>query len=376
MIKGKKAPSHSLFTELVDRQIIHGLALEYEHVLLFLNPKTASKMKKPLFRLNASHRRLGSWDAAKREISISRHHALVHSWYSIRAVLRHEMAHQMADEVFGAQGESAHGPTFHKACKLLRANPNGTHDPADRLADNRAAACSREDRLFDRIKKLMALSNSENAHEAAAALTKAHELILKYNLPLLKGHATPSYTTMFLGQPALRHYRESYLLAHLLQDFYFVEGLWVSSYVLEKGKMGRVFEISGTSANVKIAAYVYQCVWNYIERQWEKYAFGQKLGRYRKSDFSAGIITGFHQKLSKEKYYPALSSDEKALVLKGDPQLKKFMSERYPHTRSVSRSKAAMNPDIYSKGLDRGKRLCLLQGIEIHSKAKIKQIKH
>ena len=135
---------------------------------------------------------------------------------------------------------------------------------------------------------------------------------------------------MFLGKPALRHYREDYLLARLLMEFYFVEGLWVASYVINKGKMGRVLETSGTSTNVEIAAYVYDCVHNYIEKQWESYSLGQKLGRYQRSDFASGIITGFHQKLENERYPQALKPGEKALILTGDPHLKAYIKYRYP----------------------------------------------
>lgn len=223
----------------------------------------------------------------------------------------------------------------------------------------------------------MALSNSDNSHEAAFALAKAHELILKYNLPLLKYSTTTStYTTRFLGQPALRHYREDYLLAHLLQEFYFVEGIWVNSYVLEKGKMGRVYEISGTLTNVKIAAYVYDCVCRYIKKKWDCFTSGQKLGRYRKSDFAAGIIVGFHQKLEKERFRRPFPISENALIVKGDPHLKAYMKERYPMTRNVRSSNSSVNTEIYFTGVKQGKRLSLLQGVETNSNSKIHLLKN
>ena len=198
-------------------------------------------------------------------------------------------------------------------------------------------------------------------------MAKAHELILKYNLPLLKRRHAASFTTMFLGKPALRHYREDYLLARLLMEFYFVEGLWVASYVINKGKMGRVLETSGTSTNVEIAAYVYDCVHNYIEKQWESYSLGQKLGRYQRSDFASGIITGFHQKLENERYPQALKPGEKALILTGDPHLKAYIKYRYPHTRSIAKSRAAMDHNIYTQGTKRGRHLSLMKGLHTDS---------
>jgi hypothetical protein len=367
MTKTQNKSEDTQAREDLERQILYGLSLEYEQALFYLDQKTASKIKKPLFRLSVTQHQLGSWHASKREISISRNFAFSHSWDIIREVLLHEMAHQLADEVLGGYHETAHGQTFQKACKLLRANPRASGDYPNFNIKNQDDSINRRHRLLGRVKKLMTLSSSKNKHEAAAAMAKAHELILKHNLPLLKRHQIASFTTMFLGQPALRHYREDYLLAHLLMEFYFVEGLWVASYVINKEKMGRVFEISGRSTNIEIAAYVYDCVHNYIEKQWKSYSLGQKLGRHQKSDFATGIITGFHQKLENERYPQALKPDEKALILRGDPHLKAYLKYRYPHTRSIAKSRAAMDQDIYTQGTKRGRHLSLMKGLRADS---------
>jgi hypothetical protein len=140
---------------------------------------------------------------------------------------------------------------------------------------------------------------------------------------------------------------------------------------MEKGKMGRVFEVSGTLTNVKIAAYVYDCVHNYIESQWEHFSCGRKLGRFKKSDFAAGIITGFRQKLLNEEYSKTLRPAEKMLILSGDPQLKAYMKDRYPHTRSIGQSVANLDSNIYSHGLKKGKHLSLMKGVRDTSYSKI-----
>ena len=97
-----------------------------------------------------------------------------------------------------------------------------------------------------RIHKLMALAESSNANEAHAAMRKAHELIARHNVNLIAQGVVQEYQSIFLGTPRLRHFRESYHLAHLLQDFYFVQCMWIQAWVLANGKMGRVLEISGS----------------------------------------------------------------------------------------------------------------------------------
>jgi hypothetical protein len=117
-------------------------------------------------------------------------------------VLLHEIAHQFADEVLGAFGESPHGLQFQKACHLLRANPRASE--AYPLLDDRVKAdgLRPEDKTFLRIKKLMALATSSNLHEAEAAMAKAHALMAKHNLHLLE-EGSSAFETVSVGRSAL-----------------------------------------------------------------------------------------------------------------------------------------------------------------------------
>jgi hypothetical protein len=117
----------------LERRILHGLALEWDASLDLLTPAERARMRPPLFELADMESRYGQWSAAGRRIVLSRRLVLEHSWDSAREVLRHEMAHQFADEVLGAVGEKAHGPAFRRACERLRADPraSGSLPPLD-----------------------------------------------------------------------------------------------------------------------------------------------------------------------------------------------------------------------------------------------------
>jgi hypothetical protein len=216
-----------------------------------------------------------------------------------------------------------------------------------------------------RIKKLMSLAESGNRHEAEAAMAKAHDLMKKYNLQLLAQSRAPDYISIFVGAPALRHFRESYYIANLLQDYYFVEGLWVSAYVLAKGKMGRVLEISGTRRNIKIASYVYDFVNRYIDSQWEAYKNGRKLNRHRKSDFAVGLVEGFSNKLARHQHdqKTGTSTNTRALAKLNDPLLGEYMAHRYPHTRSFSRRTVNHDTGILEDGFKAGEKMVISKGI-------------
>jgi hypothetical protein len=269
----------------------------------------------------------------------------------------------MAEEVLGGQRETPHGPFFRRACDLLRANPRASenYQPLDDRISRESL--DGEDRTLVRVKKLLALAESSNRHEAEAAMAKAHELISKYNLDLLRTEKQKEFISLLVGRPALRHFLEDYALAGLLQDFYFVRGVWVPGYVPEKRKMGRVLEISGTIPNVRIADYVHGYVQRFIAMEWKKYNSDGALNRYRLTDFAQGIIEGFRSKLVSEEEEWKKEHASYALVKKEDPLLKEYVSYRYPHTGTIQAGGGSQDPRVRKDGKRIGKDLVISKGI-------------
>jgi hypothetical protein len=349
-----------LIQEELERRVLHGLSCEWDEAVFKLGPSFRGKLRKPLFSLSDMSGKWGYWSNSRNEICLGRTLVLNHSWDAVKDVLLHEIAHQFADQVLGIDNEPPHGPGFKKACYLLRADPKASGKYI--LLDNKVFddSANREDRIMVRIKKLMALAQSSNQNEAEAAMTKAHEFIRRYNIDLLERDENRDFVSVFIGKPALRHFREHYDLSHLLQEFYFVYGIWTPAYVLDKGKMGRVLEISGTVQNVKIASYVHDFVRSFIESQWDKYNMGRRLSRYRKTDFAMGIIRGFHSKL---KTRDNKVNDKLALVMVEDPLLKKYTAHRYPRVTILTGKAIRRDKNILKDGMDIGKELIISKGI-------------
>jgi hypothetical protein len=354
---GKKA----LNQQELERRILHGLACEWERALWILDPPHRKKMRPPLFSLRDLNGRWGTWSGERREISLSRKLVLNYSWASVREVLLHEMAHQMAEEILGGRQETAHGSFFQRACDLLRANPRASENY--KPLDDRISQETHDggDRILVRVKKLLALAESPNRHEAEAAMAKAHELISRHNLDLLRTEKKKEFISLLVGKPALRHFVEDYALANLLQDFYFVRGIWVPCYVPEKEKMGRVLEINGTIPNVRIAGYVHDYVQRFIETKWKEYNPAGALNRYRLSDFAQGIMEGFRSKLeSKEEDW---KKETFALIKKEDPLLKNYLAYRYPYTAMMKTGRGSQDPRVRRDGKQIGKDLVISQGV-------------
>jgi len=335
-----------------ERKILHGLALEWENALHLLDPEYRKLIQMPAFLLKDMKQRLGYWSGWKKEICINREFALSGNWDSVRRILLHEMAHQLAEQAFGNKTETPHGPLFRKACYLLRADYRASEE---HTPDGKHSA------IMERVRKLFALAASSNRNEAESAMRKAHELSSKYNIDILSKNTARSFISVFAGTPALRHPREEYNLAGLIREYYFVWTIWIPAYVIEKERMGRVLELSGTPDNISIASYVYDFIRRYIENRWIEYNSDNLLNRYRKTDFASGIIRGFTGKLKSNG--PIRTHAGYSLIKAGDPLLKEYAKYRYPHTVTFSRKGSGCNMDVLQDGIKIGKELVISKGI-------------
>jgi hypothetical protein len=352
-----------IIQEELENRILYGLSCEWKFALSIMNLPNRDLMHMPLFSIKDMKGKWGYWSNERREISLSRNLVLNHSWDSVREVLFHEMAHQYADMILCARNEPPHGPSFHKACHILRANPkaSGSYPPLDERISNKTL--NFEDKILIKVKKLLALAKSHNKNEAEAAMTKAHELMARYNLDLLTPRKSRNFISVFLGKPALRHKRADYLLAHILNDFYFVQGIWVSAYVLGKGKMGRVLEINGTIRNIQIASYVYDYIQNFINAQWTDYNRDKELNHYRKTDFAVGILEGFRSKLTAQEKEKKSARMNRSLIKAEDPLFVNYLHYRYPRISTFNKSIYARDEKVVKDGKTIGKGLIISEGI-------------
>ncbi len=359
---------YTIIQEKLEHRILHGLSCEWDNAFWLLDTSYRKHFHKPLFTLRDMTRQWGCWSGDRNEISLSRHLVVNHSWCAVVEVLLHEMAHQFAEQVLCVRDDPPHGPKFQQACELLKANPraSGRIMPLDERISSLSQ--NAEDKILIRVKKLMSLAQSRNQHEAEAAMTKAYELIKKYNLDLISQNEDRRFMSLFIGRPALRHFREAYALAGLLQQYYFVCGIWVPAYVIEKGGMGRVLEISGTAQNVQTALYVHDFISHFIDAQWNFYNRKKGLNRYRRTDFAVGIVEGFRSKLQKHADQTQKPGTDHGLMHISDPMLQAYMKYRYPRTVNVKGRPVKNDKRVMADGIKKGKELVIHKGISEQGK--------
>jgi hypothetical protein len=346
-----------------ERRLLGGCREEWEVARQGLPAKMARALRPPSFELCDMGSLWGRWEGGPvRRIQLSRKLVWDHPWYAVVEVLRHEMAHQLAEEILGAQGESPHGPTFRQACQWLRTTPRAS-DSYPTLDQHLASSGGgEEDRMQARVRKLLALAESPNQHEAELALAKAQELMARHNIELHERSGVRNYLSIRLGRCKKRHARDAYVLAGILGEFYLVQPIWVPGYDPRRDAAGTVLEISGEAANVRLAHYVYDYLRHYCDSQWAQFSRNRKLGRTARRDFSLGILMAFAEKLRQtvEEAAPEIQ----ALVRSGDPELNQYVAERYPQLRTRRSSALRCHPEALAEGQKRGRDLSIHPGVE------------
>jgi hypothetical protein len=342
----------------LERRIVHGLALQWEAEVGALGAGYRQYMRPPSFALSDTTRRLGSWNRGRRLITISKSFACSRPWLAVRDVLRHEIAHQLADEALGQPADAPpHGPIFQRACEIVGVDGRAASafSSLDEMAHGTGSA---DDRVLARIQKLLALSDSANPHEADTALARASELCARYNVTLLRRDDRRPYQSLCVGVPLLRRSRDNDQLAALLAEYYFVRCVWIQAYVPEKDRLGRALELLGTVDNLHMASYVYDFVQRYIDREWHSFRRSKKLTERQRVDFAVGVLSGFRETLARQRAGMAAADPESvALIVRDDPALEDYVQRRHPRLRRRRRGQRQMDPGAALEGLRRGRAL-------------------
>jgi hypothetical protein len=309
------------------------------------------QLRRPQLAFSDARSQLGRWLGTERTIELSRWLLAEQGWGVVVEVLKHEMAHQFVDEVLGERG-APHSAAFRRVCEERGFDARATGMPS-------GAPTGDENRVLERVAKLLALAESPNEHEAHAAMAAAQRLMLKYNIDSVHTKGTQSYCFRHLGRPSGRVDESQRLLAGIISEFFFVQGIWVPVWRPLEGKRGSVFEVCGTHENVELAEYVHSYLTHTAEQLWKSYKRAQGIRRNaERRTFLAGVMTGFRDKLKRER----AAAERHGLVWVGDPELSRFLRARHPHVR-WARYGGGQRSGAFSQGREAGREIVLKRGV-------------
>lgn len=288
------------------------------------------------------------------------HESLMYSNKELLAnIIRHEIAHFFFFIKYGG-GYQPHCNAYKALCQQFGWG-EAVFKATTCVDDGTGAAEIEESPVLRKIKKLMALSTSSNAHEAEQAIIKSQELLLKHNIDS-KYVVSNDEEKMYLKR-IMRQKRENAKMcsiANILETFFV-------HVILQRGAGDTYLEILGTKDNIEIAEYVACVLDKEFEKLWkhaQKTFVGLK-GMIAKNSFFIGIAKGYCDKVHHLRR--SYSSDVNNALMVLEKQLVDVKDLVYPRLSS-SRSNGSYCSGSSAIGEMMGKNLNIHHALKGSSK--------
>jgi hypothetical protein len=212
--------------------------------------------------------------------------------------------------------------------------------------------------IVEKVKKLLALAQSSNEHEAKLAAERATELLTKHNLTMddvsRKG-ITIEHETRRLGRRATP---ESKFILSLLEEFFFVHPVKTNILDTATFQFEKYFILLGRDHNVQIAAYVF----DFLDRTFKNLFRDYKKAnpKAKRQSFYLGLHAGLHEHLTEVRKRVHASTG--IALVPVDAEL-----ERALEKMGVKRSKTRIKVDddtALVAGIEQGRKIRIHGSVE------------
>lgn len=233
-----------------------------------------------------------------------------------------------------------------------------------------------ENRVIEKVQRLLALGSSPQEHEAKAAMAKAQALMMKHNLSMDEVSSFKSGEDEWVEDKAWSRGRAPYYqdaIMHILDKYFFVQTLSRREPKFdENGAWERdvtTLVIFGKKENVKIAVFVAEFLSRTFQSLWKKYKKETRASRRQLKTYYAGLKQGFMAKLreEREKLLDQNASMKGALV-EVETELMSELNSRY-NIRFQKSSPLNGSRSVYDAGFEDGKQINLREGVTNESQA-------
>lgn len=273
----------------------------------------------------------------------------------IENILRHELAHFYTFLLYGKQFNELlpHGQEFQAVCRQFLWGSEVSLAYSNLEKDNLKAAEDPDfERVTSKIKKLLALSSSDNPHEAEMATVKANQLLIEHNLKNLhlSEEALEDEEVVVLSvYEAPKSNAMMNALYDILQHFYVQP-------VINRNNEGVHLDVVGSKLNTSLALQVSDFIQDEFQRLWEKTRKENPRlkGLRAKNSYTLGLAKGFSSKLKASKDVMKAQAQGKELVLL-EKKLLSQLQIAFPRLSRQKGSSGTYHPDALSLGQRHGK---------------------
>jgi hypothetical protein len=317
---------------------------------------------------------MGSWSSEGRILSLSHFLISEYPWGLTLQVLKHEMAHQMCSELAGG-AEAGHGPLFREACNRLgldSAFQRAGADLHEHLVplDPGTPATEQGRQVIARVRKLLALGQSDNEHEAALAMERACALLDRHRLDFasLAEDQCLVHRTINTGGRTLPAHRKA--LCALLEAHFGVRVICASLYDPHGDCLLKTIELLGSREDTAIAEHCYHFLENRLQVLWQQHRHRFAGGGQRaRTSYFLGILAGFQQTLQRSRNVTPVSTvcgatNTDLPTLRAEERLDAFVAWRFPRL-SCRRGRAVrMDGETYRQAVAAGRELTLHRPVD------------
>lgn len=209
------------------------------------------------------------------------------------------------------------------------------------------------DSIVEKVKKLLALSSSPNEHEAALALERANEILLRYNLDLSTIASSSQSTAQVLEKDLLPTFNSSFTwegyLAVGIASFNFCRVI----------KCGSSLRFIGQKHNLEVATTMFTWILTQIFVIVYEENKKKKQNANWNYSFCYGISSNLSRRMSEIRFKQNASTTGcTALMSSNDNLISKFMAEKYPNLRRTGATNST-NSSAFSHGRSVGEKVSL-----------------
>jgi hypothetical protein len=298
--------------------------------------------------------RLGYFDSRTYELGLSKKLMYQAKASVLKNIIRHELAHFIAFIIHGPH--VMHGDEFKNVCRSY-----GWDQEVERAYGNVAFENEKiegdlkTEKLLERLKKLLALTSSDNPHERELATLKANQLLLEHNLDMTRQtHAEDETVYVKRVLEATRKQTKHVVIYEILKTFFV-------SPVFNHGRGIFYLEVIGDKTSVELAEYVAHFLDIELEMMWKEAK--KKNPTFKniaaKNSFLRGVSKGYVEKIESQKKKSA-QSFELALIEKNLSAQLKTVYSRIGH---ASMSGGTHHQGANAAGIESGRNLSIKPGI-------------
>lgn len=295
------------------------------HIEVFQSKFLMNHYKYPIKIVVFEGRELGLFDSSYYHIGLNRKLIYQVKDSVLRDILKHEVAHYLTFIHYG-QVEKPHGPEFKEICHRYGLNSEVAKSSIDlHIANALKEGDLKSDAVLEKVKKLLALAQSSNSHEAELATLKANQILLKHNLEYLEHDDEPIFMTRLLRSK--KSSQKMNAICSILKYFMVFP-------VMSRGEKTACIEVSGTQTNVKLAEYIanflnveFEHLWRHAQKEY------QFRGLRAKNSFFRGVAQGFIKKIKEQEVDYNQSQKNSLTIIKN--QMTKKCEQIYGRLSSI-----------------------------------------